>query len=100
MGSVQPFRMNPLYDVLLRGDARTPVGLYHLQLATAAQLTRLHYSPTSVKLVQKRLKVLVDHGLVRADAIPTRRGNGHYYYSLAHKGLQYLEQAAYLTHDE
>lgn len=97
---VQPFRMNPVYDRLIRGDDRTPVGLYQLQLATARQLCRLHYSPGSYTRVQTHLKALVDHGIIRVDAVPTTKGNGYYYYTLAARGLSYMQEVGYLTRDE
>lgn len=62
----KPFSITPVYDLLLRGSSTTPVGLYQLQIATAAQLTRLHYSPGSIKTVKARLKTLVDNGYIQA----------------------------------
>ena len=87
----QPFCITPVYDLLLRGSARTPVGLYHLQLATAAQLCRLHYSAGSIKMVKARLKILTDHGYAQADAIPTKFSRSPYYYAVGQKGMRYLE---------
>lgn len=84
------FRITPVYDVLLRGTEAMPVGLYHLHLATAAQLTRLHYKDGSLKSVKKRLKVLVDNGFVQADSIPTRQFRSPYYYTLTSRGMNYL----------
>ena len=84
------FRITPVYDVLLRGTTDMPVGLYHLHLATAEQLTRLHYSSGTIKTVKARLKVLADSGYVVADSIPTRRFRSPYYYSLGTRGLRYL----------
>ena len=52
--SMNDFVITPPYDVLLRGTSAVPVGLYHLQIATADQLTRLHYSPNSVKAVKAK----------------------------------------------
>jgi hypothetical protein len=67
-----------------------PVGLYHLHLLTAAQLTKLHYSPGSYKTVRQRLKVLADNGYVVIDAIPEKFTRGPNYYTLDTKGMQYL----------
>lgn len=85
------FHLRPVHDVLLFGSAQIPVGLFQLQLATAEQLTRLHYSPKSIKLVKKRLKVLTQHGYVQADAIPTRTHGTPFYYTMSAKGMKYLE---------
>lgn len=91
MSSNQPFRMRPIYDILLYGTAHMRVGLYQLHIATAEQLTRLHYSPNSIKLVKQRLKVLADHGYIQPDAIPTKRFKSPYYYTLGTAGVRYLE---------
>ena len=95
----EPFRMTPVYDVLLRGSDRVPVGLYHLQLARAEQLCRLHYSLASITTIKARLKTLTEHGYVLADAIPTKTGRSPYYYTLGPKGMKYLEGLGYDTHD-
>src|SRR5947207_8542504 len=84
------FAITPVHDLLLRGTADMPVGLYHLHLATAEQLTRLHYKPGMLKTVQKRLKVLVDNGYVQADCLPTKFFKSPYYYTLDTKGMRYL----------
>ena len=89
------FQLQPVHDVLIRGNTQMPVGLYHLHLATAAQLTGLHYSPKSIKLVQKRLKWLVDRGYLQADTIPTRELKSAYYYTLGERGMQYLKLLGY-----
>ncbi len=86
----RPFRMTPVYDLLLRGSPSMPIGLYQLHMATAAQLTRLHYSPGTLKAVKKRLKVLMDNDYVRADCIPTRFFRSPYYYTLGPAGIRYL----------
>jgi hypothetical protein len=67
--------------------------LYHLQLATAAQLCRLHYRPGCLTTVKARLKTLSDHGYVQADAIPTKFSRSPYYYAVGQKGMRYLEDA-------
>lgn len=82
--------MTPVYDRLLRGDNLIPMGLYHLHLATAEQLTRLHYRPGVIKAVKARLKTLADQGYVLADRVPTRNYKSPYYYTLAQKGARYL----------
>jgi hypothetical protein len=89
------FHISPIYEVLLRGSARLPVGISQLRLVTAEQLTRLHYSPGSIKAIKARLKRLADEGFVQADVRPTKRGHGCYYYALAEKGAKYLEAAGY-----
>lgn len=84
-------RITPVYDLLLRGSSTTPVGLYHLHMATAEQLTRLHYKAGSINKVKARLKDLTDNGFLQADAQPTKKGNGPYYYMLDQQGMRYLE---------
>jgi hypothetical protein len=86
------FNITPIYDKLLRGSDSLPVGLYHLHLATAAQLTRLHYSPGSYKAIRQRLKILADEGYVVIDAIPEKFYRGPNYYTLGAKGIQYLKE--------
>ena len=71
-----------LTTFLLRGTPEMPVGLYHLQMATAEQLCRLHYSPNSVKAVKKKLRKLCDEGIIQYDAIPTKFTRSPYYYRL------------------
>jgi len=93
------FLLTPVYDVLLRGTPDVPYGLYHLQLAYAEQLTRLHYSPKSVKLVKKRLKRLADQGYVQADIKPTRDHGTPFYYTLGPNGMAYLAELGYDIHD-
>lgn len=93
------FRMTPVYDLLLRGTARTPVGLYHLQIATAEQLCRLHYRPGSITTVKARLKTLVDHGYIQADAMPTKFYKSSYYYALGERGVSYLASIGLDVHD-
>jgi len=85
------FRITAVYDLLLRGTQAMPVGLYHLHLATAEQLCRLHYRPGTLKTVKKRLKTLADHGFIQADSVPTRQYRNPYFYTLGAKGIQYLE---------
>ncbi len=87
------FRITPVYDVLLRGTPEIPVGLYHLHLATAEQLTRLYYRSGTIKTVKARLKTLADNGYVVADSIPTKTLRKPYYYTLGQKGLHYLAEA-------
>lgn len=87
----KPFAITPVYDLLLRGSSDIPIGLYHLHLATAEQLTRLHYKAGMLKTVSKRLKALVVNGFVQADCIPTKFFKSPYYYTLATKGMRYLE---------
>ena len=84
------FTITPILDKLLRGDEQMPVGIYHLHLLTAAQLTRLHYSPGSYKTVRQRLRVLADEGYVMIDAIPEKFTRGPNYYTLGARGIRYL----------
>ncbi len=49
------FTITPILDKLMRGDEQTPVGLYHLHLLTAAQLTRLH--------LKKRVRAICTSGI-------------------------------------
>jgi hypothetical protein len=94
-----PFVITPVYDILLRGSSATPVGLYHLQIATAEQLTRLHYAKGMLKTIKARLKTLCDHGFLQYDAIPTKFTKSPYYYALDYKGRDYLEDAGLATHE-
>jgi len=84
------FRISPVYDLLLRGTTAVPYGLYHLQLATADQLTRLYYRAGTLTTVKARLKDLTDHGYIQADTIPTKRARSPYYYAMGQKGIRYL----------
>lgn len=90
MTNPKPFSITPVYDVLLRGTAEMPVGLYHLHLATPDQLCRLHYSPGSITTIKARLKTLADNGYVQADCLPTKRFKSPYYYTLGSKAARYL----------
>ncbi len=98
-------QITPIYDLLLRGSERVPIGLFHLQLATAEQLCRLHYKPGVLKAVKARLKDLADNGFVQANAIPIKHTTGTkvhfsplYYYTLAQKGMRYLEHLGMDVH--
>jgi hypothetical protein len=91
--SVPSFSITPAYDILLRGTESLPVGLYHLQMATAEQLCRLHYSMGSVKAVKAKLRALEDHGFVQHDAMPTKFTRSPYYYTMDRLGMQYLHKA-------
>ncbi len=85
--------ITPPYDVLLRGSQEMPIGLYHLHMATADQLCRLHYSPGSFKAVREKLRVLCEHKYVQFDAMPTKKTRSPYYYTLDKLGFEYLEAA-------
>jgi hypothetical protein len=98
-------QITSIYDLLLRGSERVPIGLFQLQLATAEQLCRLHYKPGVLKAVKARLKELTDNGFVQADAIPIKHTTGTkvhfsplYYYTLAQKGMRYLERLGMDVH--
>lgn len=95
MGSMEPFVITPVYDVLLRGSKEIPVGVYQLQLTTADQLTRLHYSAGSIKAVKARLKTLVEHHFLQSDAIPTKQYRSPYYYALGPQAIAYLGALGY-----
>lgn len=84
------FSITPVHDLLLRGTPDMPVGLYHLHIATAEQLTRLHYKAGMLKTVKARLKTLADHGYVQADCVPTKQFRSPYYYALGKMGIRYL----------
>jgi Replication-relaxation len=88
-----PFAITPALDILLRGSDQMPIGLHHLQVATAEQLCRLHYSMGSIKAVKAKLRKLVDNGYVQIDAIPTKFTRSPYYYALDKLGVQYLQKA-------
>src|SRR5258706_9105705 len=84
------FQPTPQHELLLRGSTALPVGLYQLQLATADQLTRIHYKPGTLKTVKARLKQLVDSGYLSADTVPTRMFPSPYYYQLTDRAFRYL----------
>lgn len=87
-----PFAITPAYDILLRGSEQMPVGLYQLHLASAEQLTRLHYAKGSLKAVKAKLRLLADHGYVQIDELPTKRLRSPYHYLLDTKGMDYLKE--------
>jgi Replication-relaxation len=91
----RPFSgITPPYDVLLRGSQEMPIGLYHLHMATADQLCRLHYSPGSFKAVREKLRILCEHKYVQFDAIPVKSvkaTRSPYFYALDKLGIEYLE---------
>src|SRR5712691_8274265 len=89
----EPFAITPAYDILLRGSEQMPIGLYHLHLASAEQLCRLHYSMGSIKAVRAKLRTLCDHKYVQFDATPTKRLRSPYYYTLDKLGFEYLQAA-------
>jgi hypothetical protein len=89
----EPFAITPAYDILLRGSQAMPIGLYHLHIATAEQLCRLHYSMGSIKAVKAKLRRLIDYGYVQYDAMPTKFTRSPYYYTLDKRGARYLQQA-------
>jgi hypothetical protein len=78
----------------LRGiDDRFLRLIYHYHLLTPEHITRRYYSPGSLTFVKARLKVLVDHGYLEANAQPTTRGRSPFYYTLAGAGIKYLKEA-------
>jgi len=96
---MKSFAMTPVDYRLLRGADDMPLGVYQLHLTTAEQLCKLHYSPKSIKWVQKRLKLLADNGYLNVDAYVMKRRSQkgkvyfipHSYYILSSKGIRYLE---------
>src|SRR5260370_35370001 len=84
------FQLTPQHELLLRGSTGLPVGLYQLQLATADQLTRIHYKPGTLKTVKARLKQLTNNGYLVADSVPTRLFRSPYFYQLTDKARRYL----------
>jgi hypothetical protein len=93
------FQPTPQHELLLRGSTELPVGLYQLQLATADQLTRIHYKPGTLKTVKARLKQLTDNGYLVADSVPTRLFRSPYFYQLTDKALRYLATQGMDTQD-
>lgn len=61
------FILTPAYGKLLGGSDLMPVGLYHLNVAQADQLCRLHYKQGSLKLVKAMLLILTEEGYVQSD---------------------------------
>ena len=90
-----PFYITPPYGILIHGSKEMPIGLYHLGKGSAAQLTRLHYSENSGKLVKKRLRKLADHGYVEFDAAPTAQYRSPYYYVLGNRGIEYVKSIGF-----
>ena len=93
------FHITPVYDLLLRGSREAPMGIYHLRLATAEQLTRLHYKAGMLTTVKARLKDLADRGYLEIGLLhiehqqkpPAKSYMTYkYYYALGTRGLQYL----------
>ena len=87
----KPFFITPVYDILLHGSPGMPIGLYHLYKASAAQLTRLHYSENSIKRIKSRLTLLVEHGYIQFDERPTAQYRTPYYYMLDNRGIEYMK---------
>ena len=92
----KPFAITHVYDMLLRGDPEgIPTGLYHLHIATAEQLCRLHYSPKTLKTIKARLCLLLEKGYVQFVERSTRRGRSPYHYALSQKGMDFVAQLGY-----
>ncbi len=96
----RPFTgITPPYDVLLRGSSEMPIGLYHLHLASAEQLCRLHHETQkmgSFKYVREMLRILCEHKYVQLDATPIKSlkaTRSPYFYVLDKLGFEYLEAA-------
>jgi len=93
----RPFRMKPMFDVILRGSDKMKVGVYHLYKATPEQLCRLHYSPGSLKAVKARMKTLVDQGYLQVNPVAVLHEtperffySARYFYTLTAVGVKYL----------
>src|SRR5437764_10102991 len=93
----RPFTgITPAYDALLRGTPEMPIGLYHLHMARADQLCRLHHKMGSFKYVRDMLKVLCEHKYVQFDTIPvksTKATRSPYIYMLDKLGVDFLRAA-------
>src|SRR5438105_751396 len=88
--------ITPPYDILLRGSQDMPIGLYHLHMARAEQLCRLHYSDGSFKHVREMLRILCEHKYVQFDAMPIKSikaTRSPYFYTLDKLGIEYLRAA-------
>lgn len=88
--------ITPSFDVMLRGSQEMPIGLYHLHMATARQLCRLHYADGSFKAVREKLRILHEHKYVQLDAVPVKSvkaTRSPYLYALDKLGFEYLEAA-------
>lgn len=93
----KPFRMKPMYEVLLRGSDDMRMGLCHLYKATPEQLCRLHYAPGSIKAVKARMKTLVSEGYLQVSSVAVRHAgtrrefySARYFYTLAPAAVKYL----------
>lgn len=87
----ETFTMTPLYERLLNGDSKMPLGIRHFYIMRADQICRLQgYSDNSVKHLKALLKDLVDAGYLQEDWPPTRAMKAKYIYMLADKGAEYL----------
>jgi hypothetical protein len=95
----QEFYIRLVHDILLRGSLDVPLGLFQLHTATAEQLCRLHYRPGCIKAVKARLKDLADNGYIQHDVIPSKEFRKPYYYTLAAKGVRYLQKAGLDTNN-
>lgn len=71
-------------------------GLYHLHMASAEQLCRLHHKMGSFKYVREMLRILSEHKYVQLDATPIKSLKdtlSPYFYALDKLGFEYLEAA-------
>ena len=90
------FFLSSVYEQLLVGDRDNPIGLFHLEKASAAQICRARrYSPDSIKRVKALLHTLVKHGYVLFDKRPTTDYRSPYYYVLANRGIEYIKSIGY-----
>lgn len=78
------------YDTLIRGTDEIPYGIYQFYRVTADQLTRLHYSPKSIKYVKEMLSTLITEKYVQFDAMPTREYRSMYIYLLDNNGVEFI----------
>ncbi len=84
-------------DVVITAPSHALIeAIYRYQLVTCEQLRlACGYSKNSLRLVQKLLKALTAYGYVLTLSRPTLRGKAPFIYTLARKGLQYLNAAGY-----
>src|SRR5438552_3253113 len=83
---IKPKIIGPADDLILHA-------LYRFHYLTSSQICRLLYSPSSLGYVRSKLKALADAELVLTLFLPrpTQRGSAPSIFTLARKGLNYLD---------
>jgi hypothetical protein len=82
-------------SVTARDDALL-AAVYTYQFLTVEQATRLLYSPGSLVYVRATLRALAARGYLQRLRLPTSgQGNSPHIYTLARKGIRYLEAAGF-----